>query len=224
MKLILLSGLDGTGRLFSPFINSLSKKIETESITYPIDKELSYKALVDFVMEQLPKEEKFTLLAESFSGYIAYQIALLKPKNLKSLIFVATFLENPRPLLSKLLPFIPMRFILSLPMPKLIAKNLLLGDEILVKELQETLKEIPSKTLYFRLLEIVKLPKVTQKVKIRAIYIQATEDRIVSQRAYEVFAKLFSDIECIEVKGAHLILQESPRKSAVVVENFLKLV
>lgn len=114
MKPILLSGLDGTGRLFAPFVASFPKNIETQIIAYPTDKVLSYEALIAFVVARLPKEEKFVLLTESFSGYIAYRIALQRPKNLKSLIFVATFLENPRPLLSKFLPIIPMRFILFL--------------------------------------------------------------------------------------------------------------
>ena len=80
MKLILLSGLDGTGKLFAPFVASFPKNIETQIIAYPIDKVLSYEALIAFVVTRLPKEEEFVLLAESFSGYIAYRIALQRPK------------------------------------------------------------------------------------------------------------------------------------------------
>jgi len=34
MKLILLSGLDGTGKLFEPLIKTLPKTIETQVIAY----------------------------------------------------------------------------------------------------------------------------------------------------------------------------------------------
>ena len=224
MKLVLLSGLDGTGKLFAPFVASLSENIETQIIAYPTDKVLNYDALITFVMAQLPTEEMFILLAESFSGYIAYRIALERPKNLKALILVATFLENPRPFLSKFLPIIPMRLILSLPMPHLIAKCFLLGDEAMIKSLQETLKEISSTILYHRLLEITELPKATQKVEIPTIYIQATKDKLVPQNAYEIVETLFSDIKQVKIEGSHLILQGNFEASALVVNRFINIV
>jgi len=221
MKLILLSGLDGTGKLFTPFIDSLPKTIKTQCIVYPTDTILSYDELITLVIKQLPKEENFTILAESFSGYIAYQIALQKPKNLTSLIFVATFLENPRPFLSKFIPFMPVEFMLSLPLPHFVAKHFLLGDEALVERLQQTLKEVPSEILYARLLEISKLSTATQKVKLKTLYIQASNDLLVPQKSYEVFERLFSDIERVEVEGSHLILQGKPKETARVVEKFI---
>jgi hypothetical protein len=36
MKLILLSGLDGTGKLFAAFIEALPKTIETQVVSYPL--------------------------------------------------------------------------------------------------------------------------------------------------------------------------------------------
>jgi len=42
MKPILLSGLDGTGRLFAPFVASFPKNIETQIIAYPTDKVLRH--------------------------------------------------------------------------------------------------------------------------------------------------------------------------------------
>ena len=221
MKLILLSGLDGTGKLFAPFISSLPKTIKTQCIVYPTNTVLSYDELITLVIKQLPKEENFTLLAESFSGYIAYQIALQKPKNLTSLIFVATFLENPRPFLSKFIPIMPIEFMLSLPLPHFVAKHFLLRDEALVKRLQQTLKEVPSKTLYTRLLEISKLSTATQKVEIKTLYIQASNDLLVSSKSYEVFERLFLDIKYFEVEGSHLILQGKPKETARVVEDFI---
>jgi len=221
MKLILLSGLDGTSKLFAPFIASLPKTIKTQCIVYPTDRVLSYDELITLVIKQLPKEENFTLLAESFSGYIAYSIALQKPKNLTSLIFVATFLENPRPFLSKFIPIMPVKFMLSLPLPSFVAKHFLLGDEALVERLQQTLKEVPSKILYARLLEISKLSTAIQKVETKALYIQATNDLLVPQKSYKVFERLFSNIERIEVKGSHLILQGKPKETARVVERFM---
>lgn len=133
----------------------MPKSIEIQVISYPHDKKLGYQELISLVIKQLPKEE-FILLAESFSGYVAYSIALQKPRNLKSVIFVATFLENPRAILSKFLPIVRMQFILSLPMPSFVAKRLLLGRKSnMVELLKDTLKGVSSSVLYHRLLEIV---------------------------------------------------------------------
>ena len=221
MKLVLFSGLDGTGKLFYSFISSLPRSIKTQCIVYPTDTILSYDELITLVIKQLPKEENFTLLAESFSGYIAYKIALKKITNLTSFIFVATFVENPHPFISKFISIVPVKSMLSLPMPSFIAKHFLLGDEALINLLQQTLKEVPAKVLYHRLLSITKLSDATQKLKTKALYIQATDDKLVPKKAYEVFEELFLNIKKVEIKGSHLILQGRPKETARIIERFI---
>jgi hypothetical protein len=51
-KLIILSGLDGTGRLFQPFIEALPSNIEAVVISYPTDKNLAYEALTQYVLKK----------------------------------------------------------------------------------------------------------------------------------------------------------------------------
>ncbi len=222
MKLILLSGLDGTGNLFAPFIEVLPKSIETQVIPYPKDERLGYQELIELVNRHLSKEEEYVLLAESFSGYIAYSLALQKPKNLKAVIFVATFLENPRAILSKFLPIVPLQFMLSLPMPSFIAKRFLLGIKSnMVESLQNTLKSVSSSVLTHRLKEIVELPLASEKLDIKAIYIQANNDILVPKRCYEVFKKYVSNIELYKVDGSHLILQGSSFECARIVKKLI---
>ena len=222
MKLILLSGLDGTGNLFAPFIEALPSSIDTQVIPYPKDERLGYQELIELVNRHLPKDEEYVLLAESFSGYIAYSVALQKPKNLKAVIFVATFLENPRPILSEFLPIVPLQFMLSLPMPSFIAKRFLLGIKSnMVESLQNTLKSVSSRVLAHRLKEIVELPLASEKLDIKAIYIQANNDILVPKHCYEVFEKYVSNIELYKVDGSHLILQGSSFECAKIVKKFI---
>ncbi len=146
MKLILLPGLDGTGKLFAPLIEALPSSIDVQVITYPLNKEQSYNELIEYVKQNLPKED-FILLAESFSGPIAYQIALIEPKHLKALILVATFLENPRPLLLK---FIPSSRVLALPIPTILSKVFFLGFAIkrkVIKLFNEAIKTVSSSVI-----------------------------------------------------------------------------
>lgn len=84
MKLILLPGLDGTGRLFAPLIKILPSHYSPLVVAYPHDETLSYAALIDYVQGLIPKEESHILVAESFSGPIAINLASSNPPNLKS--------------------------------------------------------------------------------------------------------------------------------------------
>jgi hypothetical protein len=82
VKLVLLTGMDGTGDLFEPLIKALPG-IEIQVIRYPLDRSLSYPELLSLVTSSLSGSEPFALLAESFSTPIAIQLAAKRPPNLK---------------------------------------------------------------------------------------------------------------------------------------------
>ena len=56
MKLVLLLGLDGTGKLFAPFLDILPAHIDPIVISYPSHKKLTYGAIVNYILEYLPEE------------------------------------------------------------------------------------------------------------------------------------------------------------------------
>lgn len=74
--------MDGTGELFRPFLAASKPEFRATVIKYPTDKLLDYAALAESVSSQLPTDERFVLLAESFSGPIAISLAASKPKGL----------------------------------------------------------------------------------------------------------------------------------------------
>ena len=49
--------MDGTGILFESLLEELSKDIEVQIISYPCDKNLSYRQLIDCAKEKLPQRE-----------------------------------------------------------------------------------------------------------------------------------------------------------------------
>ncbi len=221
MKVLLLPGLDGTGGMFKPFIETLPSEVDVLLISYPPNSRLGYQELTKFVMQQLP-EEKFILVAESFSGYIAYQIALRKPKNLKSIIFVATFLENPRSVLLGLSSWLPMNYILSVPIPNYIVKRFLLGlsaNKKMIALFKESIKQVSPAILSYRLKEIAQLPNSHQPCKIKATYIQATDDKLIPKKCVESFKKTFAGIKVIQIKASHFVLQVNPLACAEVLVN-----
>jgi len=213
MKIVLLPGLDGTGDLFAPFVNALPKNIETQIISYDTDIKQSYKELVEYVVTELPNEE-FILVAESFSGPIAYQIALLKPNFLKSLILVATFLENPHPILLHLVNFLPSSLMLSMPIPNSLIKIFFLGafaKKETIDLFKMVIKRVSPDVFSFRLREISELQESNQSCNIKTIYIQAANDRLVPDRCFEALQRVFQNINVKRVDGPHFILQANPQ-------------
>src|SRR6266699_1972425 len=78
--LVLLPGLDGTGELFAPFVQSPSNHFSCTVVSYPRDKLLNYQQLIPRIREAMPWNERFVLLAESFSGPLAFQFAAVQPE------------------------------------------------------------------------------------------------------------------------------------------------
>lgn len=219
MKIVLLPGLDGTGELFEPFVNSLPGNLKIQIISYKRHSKQSYKELVDFVITQLPNEE-FILIAESFSGPIAYQVALSKPCFLKSLILVATFLENPRPVLLYLFNLLPISRILRMPIPTLLIKIFFLGNTAkkdTIDMFKNTIKSVSPSVISFRLQEISKLQNKYQSSDIKVIYIQATNDKLIPNGCLKGVQKVFKNISVQRIIGPHFILQANPKMCAEVI-------
>lgn len=99
-KLVLLPGLDGSGDFFDALCRQLPPQWRIQVIRYPGDQPLSYGELARLVWAALPDDSPFVLVAESFSGPVAIQVAAMRPAGLMGVVLCATFARNPRPLLS----------------------------------------------------------------------------------------------------------------------------
>lgn len=223
MKVVLLPGLDGTGELFTPLLDKLPKFIEVQIIKYDTQKKQSYYELLDYVISKLPTDD-FVLIAESFSGFIAYQIGLKKPKNLKHIILVATFLQNPRPIL---LNFIPSSYILSLPIPKIIIKIFFLGFSTNIKTInlfQKVIRKVSHEVLYFRLQEIKKIKFKRENIILPTTYIQAKDDQLVLKNSLKDWKQVCQNLKIYQVEGKHFILQSNPKICAEIITKTIQKV
>ena len=223
MKLVLLPGLDGTGLLFQPFIDALPAGIDCIVVSYPASTKLSYQELIEFVVKELP-EEDFILLGESFSGYIAYQVSLRQPKHLKSVVFVASFLEVPRPLLLKWSSWLPMSLLLSVPIPNLIFNRFLLGKDAsseLVFWVKNVISQVLPEVLSFRLEEVGSLQGCDQLCEIPAAYLKASGDSLVPERCQEMFEQRCKIFQSFKVYGSHFVLQTNPSGCAEIIKKLV---
>jgi pimeloyl-ACP methyl ester carboxylesterase len=94
VELVMLPGLDGTGRLFRPLVATLSG-VEAKVVSYPNDKALSLDEHARWVIRHLP-DGKAALLAESFSGLVALRVLQEALSRIAAVIFVGAFAEPPR--------------------------------------------------------------------------------------------------------------------------------
>jgi alpha-beta hydrolase superfamily lysophospholipase len=107
-KLVFLPGMDGTGYLFKDVIDHMSGS-DYQIVSFPVDTNQDYQTLISYVKNKLPDED-YVLIAESFSGPIAAELAKDKEMSgLKAVIFVATFLSSPNRFLLAASKFFPVK-------------------------------------------------------------------------------------------------------------------
>ena len=224
MKIILLPGLDGTGDLFNPILKALPSNCSNHVISYPQTTEMNYQALADYVYKQLPQNEDYILIAESFSGPVAYLLALMKPPHLKSIIFFASFLSNPRPIVLNICQFLPVRILLSFPIPKFIIKLFLLGKNINKQTLNlfiNTINKVPKRMMAFRLKELSQFRAQSRLSEMRTIYVQAINDKLVPSKSVRPFKQLIENIIILKIDAPHFILQSNSLDCAKIITTEL---
>ncbi len=91
--LICIPGLDGTGRLFSRQVESLSSNHTVITFALRNEASFTYSDLESDVLEILNQEqiEKATVIGESFGGTVALHFALDHQERIEQLVLVNTF-------------------------------------------------------------------------------------------------------------------------------------
>ena len=126
MKIILLPGLDGTGLLFEPFEAITPAGFSVDVL--PLDQMIGQDAASQAErFESVLPDEPFILLAESYSGLVAYELLQRTGyKNLLHVIFVASFLRAPTKL-ANLATYLPASFIDNQFLLEKVASRLVFG-------------------------------------------------------------------------------------------------
>ncbi len=224
-KLILLPGLNGTGQLFSPLVRQLETHIDCEIIEYPEDRKFSsYLEMAEFVISKLPADGPIILLAESFSGPVGYQIGLQKIPQLKHLIFVATFLKSPAPLLKYILALLPLSLLKPRFIPDIATKHFCLGRQASDGEIREfwaVVSAMNPEIMRSRLKLAMSIRQPERTLDIPCTYIQASNDWLISKSHIDEFLRQCKNLEITALRGPHFILQAQPEKCADIVRELI---
>lgn len=224
ITLILLPGMDGTGRLFQPFIDVMGSTFKIKAIQYPPDQAMGYQALLANVRCQLPANEPYVVLGESFSGPLAVELATESNPLLLGLILCCTFVRNPRPMLSGLkfvVPILPN----WMPPMRLLDKLLLaqFTTPALRFALAQAIAKVAPAVVRARLHAVLCVDVTAQMatVKIPILYLRATQDKLVPRSASELICSLNVRTQLVDIDAPHCLLQTAPLEAAEVVRKFL---
>lgn len=220
LTIVLLPGMDGSGKLFAGFVAALGDAARALVVAYPSDRELGYAELTDFARSQLPLGENFVLLGESFSGPIAIALAAERPPGLAGLVLCCSFARAPVPgslVLSRLLPLLP----LHSPIMNTVAP-LLIGRTARA-ELRAALAGMQPSVLRRRLREVlhVDYSALAASLDLPVLYLQALQDWVVPVSARDHLLALIPSMQVARFAAPHLLLQSSPVPAAVRVREFI---
>ncbi len=224
-SIILLPGLDGTGKLFNPLICCLPDRISPIVYSYPRNRCKTYEELKEIVMESLPGDRPFFLLGESFSGPLAVMIASERPKGLMGLILCASFIKKPFILLPSWMKVISIGPIYRL-WPAFIDLRARIGGAQFreVADLALTaIRSVSPDIIAHRVRSIlsVNVESELEECPYPVLYLMAGRDNLIKRHNYKGIKTLKKDVELAVVDTRHFMLQLEPEKSGEVLLKFM---
>jgi pimeloyl-[acyl-carrier protein] methyl ester esterase len=221
--LVLLPGLDGTGKLFAEFLKVLDPEFNVTVIAYPKDVPASYAELEALVRSALPPDRPFVLLGESFSGPIAIRIAASPPKGLVGLILCVTFARNPFPYLAWARPlavYLPLKHL-----PRWARAPLMWGStrpNRAPRQSERAMASVSPVVIRHRIAALLAADETATlpKVAVPTLVLRATQDRVVSRAATECIMRGILHAQRVDIDGPHLLLQTRAEECAAAVQSF----
>ncbi len=223
---VLLPGFDGSGALFSPLLKTIPPDTEVRVITYPPDQALDYAGLRLSVEKELPRVP-YLLIAESFAGPLALQLAGKGDPMLRGVVLCASFVANPRPLLSAFIGERVARLMGGRRPPRWLLRYLLLGQQ------QDTDLELATVAAVQRLtretaaarwmaLRDVDVSLLLEHCRVPLRVLHATQDRLLGDRALRVMRTIREDLDIVSIDAPHFLLQTAPKEVLASIGEFAR--
>ena len=215
IETFVLPGMDGTTKLLRKFCELAPDSHNVAAVALPPRVMSGFQSLASHVAEMLPRNDKVLLVAESFSGPIAVNVAAHHPERVIGLVLVATFVDSPVPAVARIVPW---TLIFRCPLPKFAARIALVGNESStddIHEIQDVARAVSPEVVAGRLKMLMTLDETAslKKCKCPLLYIRPTADRLVPERCWETIRDLRPDARLAEIDGPHFILQRKPTEA-----------
>lgn len=222
MRAILLPGMDGTGELLAEFATALAPDLDARIVAYPVDKPLNYAALTAIAADALPRDEPFVLIAESFSGPIAIELAARRPEGLVGLVLCASFAKAPKSATLRIFETI----LRTLPTDKLplgLAMPWLMGrwsTREWARRVRDAVRGVSAETMRARLRAVadVDVTAMIARIDCPLLYLKGSHDRLVGDAGWLAIRERSRNAVCIEIAGPHFLLQAKPEECAAAIK------
>ena len=222
VELVLLPGLDGTGRLFQWLEQALLGRVATSVVSYPSDPALGYRELIALVESRM-EIKPVVVLGESFSGPIAVELAARHPDQVKGLILAATFLRSPWPpwmlraaarvSIDTVPPGVRNRFLRG---PR--------ADPELDAVINSILSDMPSGVRASRLREVaaVDVSKPFASLRCPVLALQGSRDFVVPRWSLKSAIHHKVNARMTEFVAGHMLLQTKTKETANEIAAFVQ--
>jgi len=212
---VILPGLDGDARLRADFASALAPDFEARAVDFPPDLAGDYARFLAVCEAALPRQGEFILVAESFSGPIALQLAATRPTGLRGLVLCASFARHP---LAMLAPVVRLAPGLSPSLvPDSVLDRFLLGrwsTPALVAQLRASTDRLSPVAIRTRLLAAanVDCTPLLESLGTPLLFLRATSDRVVPASAADVVLRHCPSAIVSGIDAPHAILSAAPRE------------
>ena len=216
VETIVLPGMNGTRLLLRDFCKAAPDSHVASSVALPSRTVAGgYPGIARHVAKSLPQDGQVLLVAESFSGPVAVNIAAHHFERVLGVVLVATFVDPPTPWPAR---FLPWRFMFRLPLPTFVARWAFVGKDASIgsiRELRESVRDVPPAVLADRIKHVMYVDETAALKQCRCplLYIRPTADRLVPERCWHTIRRLRPDAKLAEIDGPHLILQRKPKEA-----------
>ena len=222
--IVLLPGMDGTGELFAPLLGAIPAGVKARVVSYPVDRALSYDALVGVVAESLAEEAGVVLVAESYSGPVALRYAGANPGRVRGVVLCASFVRPPVP---RWLRWFVWPVLFRVRPPAVVVRRLMVGRDApdsLVRAVREAVGTVRPPVLAGRLREVlaVDCADALGRCPAPVLWLVAGRDRLL-RRSDAVIGGL-PGVTVRTVDGPHLLLQREPGACWEVIAGFVERV
>lgn len=222
--IVLLPGLDGTGRLFDRLVRELEPQAQVRVISYPSDRYLGYSELAELVVDQT-RLGTYAIVAESFSGPVAVIVGARRPAGLRGIILSASFVVPPAP---KWLKAVPFELLIQFGIPRALLRHFLLDSRSaaqLATVVATAIASVSPSVLAARIREVLSsdASDALRSCAVPIVALSAIGDRLVGSRGLRGIRRAYPGVQSVTMEGPHLLLQARAVESAAVIRRYLRL-
>ena len=219
-RLVLLPGLDGTGKLYAPMVPYLEPHFEMTFVTYPdLD---SFADYIVCAQNQLPATPGFSLVAESFSGPVAMALMVHQPEEIGPSVLASTFARSPLATLTRMANSVPAD-IFSIGALKEFCMDVYASDEEDNSETQPlplNVSEQLDGTLLKHRISVfsrIDVSALLPNIQAPILQLHGLRDRIVSENDAEMIQSSLPNVERVDIDAPHLLLQTRPQQCSQLI-------